>query len=57
MEFKPGDVVRLKSGGPPKMTVQGDSDAGDVLCQWFENGKVEIGTFAPASLEKIEMEG
>lgn len=36
-EFKPGDVVQLKSGGP-KMTVQeAYEEHGDnkVICNWF----------------------
>ncbi len=34
MEFKEGDVVRLKSGGPP-MTVEQIYDE-DISCVWFE---------------------
>ncbi len=35
-QFKPGDVVRLRSGGP-KMTVETAADEGEdeVNCQWF----------------------
>jgi uncharacterized protein YodC (DUF2158 family) len=32
-EFKPGDVVTLKSGGWP-MTVRGIARDGDVICWW-----------------------
>lgn len=33
-KFQPGDVVKLKSGGP-KMTVGEYSQMGQVGCQWF----------------------
>jgi uncharacterized protein YodC (DUF2158 family) len=62
MDFKTGDVVKLKSGGP-LMTVEkigrtqfSDEDA--VWCTWFETtgGKrvVQRETFASAMLEKEE---
>lgn len=34
--FKIGDVVQLKSGGPA-MTVSETNDAGMVLCTWFNS--------------------
>jgi uncharacterized protein YodC (DUF2158 family) len=50
-EFKKGDVVRLKSGGP-KMTVWGpDEAAGGLLCQWFDGAKPARETFNEESLE------
>ncbi|WP_374527784.1 YodC family protein [Acinetobacter sp.] len=33
--YKIGDVVQLKSGGPT-MTVSETNDAGMVLCTWFD---------------------
>lgn len=55
-EFKPTDIVRVRSGGP-KMTVtevgktyMTGQDA--VKCTWFENGKKHEDVFHPASLEK-----
>jgi uncharacterized protein YodC (DUF2158 family) len=48
MEFKPGDVVQLKSGGPP-MTIQainGDS----ATCVWFEKTKEHRSVFATVLL-------
>lgn len=60
MEFVPGDVVQLKSGGPP-MTVERigkDSQNQDetVYCTWFEKvGKrqeLHRENFIPIVLEK-----
>lgn len=59
MNFNPGDVVRLKSGGP-LMSVERvgkESLTGEdtVWCTWFESsGHEQIlqrGTFAPVVLE------
>jgi uncharacterized protein YodC (DUF2158 family) len=52
-QFKAGDVVQLKSGGP-KMTVsklrewQGQTEAD---CDWFEGTKMQSGSFPLASLK------
>lgn len=43
MEFKGGDIVTLKSGGP-KMTVAYD-DKGDITCQWFDGGELKTARF------------
>ena len=54
MEFKVGDVVRLKSGGP-KMTVDYfDSDTERALCVWFKDGERKQDHFLPETLEKYE---
>lgn len=51
--YAPGDVLRLKSGGP-KMTVvtlEGD-DA--VACKWFDrNGKLQSDSFPAAMVERF----
>lgn len=53
-DFKPGDVVVLKSGGP-NMTV---AQTGDIYeqatawCDWFEGTKKMSATFKPTSLER-----
>ncbi|WP_207465091.1 DUF2158 domain-containing protein, partial [Paracoccus fontiphilus] len=39
-EFKPGDLVRLKSGGPI-MTYSGNDFAGRAICTWFHVAKHE----------------
>ena len=55
-QFKAGDVVQLKSGGP-KMTV---TQAGDrlgkptVWCAWFDGPTKHQDTFPPDSLEMAE---
>lgn len=53
MEFKPGDLVKLKSGGP-LMTVKGIGTQGGkphVLVVWFEQHTERNGTFMPETLE------
>lgn len=39
MPFKPGEVVRLKSGGP-EMTVAA-ADKNSRMCYWFAGKKIE----------------
>ncbi len=43
MEWKLGDVVRLKSGGP-KMTVEKklSSTTGEVSCAWFNEKEKDV---------------
>lgn len=57
MEFKIGDVVRMKSGGP-RMTVSGEADGGALTCRWFnQDGRkfdVQHASFKPEVLEKVE---
>lgn len=60
-EFKKGDVVMLKSGGPA-MTVSntGESSFGGgfkVWCVWFEKTKKFEDTFEPEILKKIQAPG
>jgi uncharacterized protein YodC (DUF2158 family) len=54
-QFKPGDVVELKSGGP-KMTVEEvDEEAGGVFCTWFDEGnQPQQRNFIAATLKKAE---
>lgn len=55
MQFKNGDLVRLKSGGPV-MTVQfiRDGYAQDAECAWFICKTNKLASFAHDSLEKYE---
>ena len=49
MDFKPGDVVKLKSGGE-KMTVETISE-GMADCVWMVDKKLERGSFEPVVLK------
>jgi len=54
-EIKPGDVVRLKSGGPD-MTVHTVEDYLGTLsawCEWFDGKKKMSATIAVITLEKV----
>ncbi len=52
-EFKTGDIVKLKSGGPD-MTIKSFSSTqgNSFICQWFAGKKLEQGFFKPDSLER-----
>jgi uncharacterized protein YodC (DUF2158 family) len=50
-QFKSGDTVRLKSGGP-LMTVQLIASDGDVWCEWFDaKQEHQSRGFKPSSLD------
>jgi len=59
-EFKAGDVVQLKSGGP-KMTVEDVGQYGmtsttdQAKCIWFDKTKRMEGYFEPALLLKVSV--
>lgn len=48
-QFKVGDVVQLKSGGP-RMTVS-EVDSDGVTCSWFAGTDNKIGHFPADALE------
>lgn len=49
--FKPGDTVKLKSGGPV-MTVSTAKDTnGFYYCQWFKGATQQHGNFREETLE------
>jgi uncharacterized protein YodC (DUF2158 family) len=50
--IKLGDVVQLKSSGPP-MTVR-RVDGSDVYCVWFIGNKMETGVFQMETLSKLK---
>ena len=52
MDFKLGDVVQLKSGGP-SMTVEAIS-GNDVVCIWFDKMKAHRKSFPAIAVEKNE---
>ena len=49
--FKPGDKVRLKSGGPGMTVEVVGEEAKTILCAWFYEGEKKQAKFVPASLE------
>ena len=50
-DFKPGDTVMLKSGGP-RMTYERKAQEGYGVCVWFEDNKNYSKPFAHAVLKK-----
>lgn len=55
-DYKEGDVVQLKSGGP-KMTYTGHKDMdGRLYCQWFAGSKLETGYFTHGTLKPAKDE-
>jgi uncharacterized protein YodC (DUF2158 family) len=48
-DLKPGDVVRLKSGGPP-MTVNAIDDQDMAWTIWFDHGRQGSARFDQAAL-------
>ncbi|WP_333986583.1 YodC family protein [Providencia huaxiensis] len=55
--FNSGDIVKLKSGSP-KMTVDGYSNLGDVICVWYDENKSDFvkKKFSEESLEHHDPE-
>jgi uncharacterized protein YodC (DUF2158 family) len=54
-QFRPGDQVRLRSGGPP-MTVLGvNARGGEVRCSWFDAAQAfHQEQFPPGALVLLE---
>ena len=52
-EFRVGDIVQLRSGGP-EMTVQAVPvhPTDNYRCQWFVGAKPQVGYFRPETLKK-----
>ena len=62
--FQPGDVVRLKSGGPWMIITALEAYSGwtmwgaaTVACRWFEGEKEQETVFDVALLEKVSSRG
>jgi uncharacterized protein YodC (DUF2158 family) len=51
--FNPGDLVRMKSGGPV-MTYEGKSQFFGCICSWFEGNKISRENFASVTLEPVK---
>ena len=55
MDFKIGDIVRLKSGGPSMTVVEAAGpDIQYVSCAWFAGSRKEVGSFPPEALIPTE---
>jgi uncharacterized protein YodC (DUF2158 family) len=52
-EFKGGDIVQLKSGGPPMTVLRAGDMYGTKLvwCSWFDGATEKTGKFPPAALK------
>ena len=50
-EFKEGDVVQLKSGGPTMTIIVLDNSSGEATCSWFEGRKPTEDIFDVVALE------
>lgn len=52
--FKPGEVVRLKSGGPKMTITEGGAVGGKVTCRWFsKSGVLQTNVFETILLEHV----
>ena len=50
-EFKAGDTVRLKSGGPLMTIKSADGLDDSILCEWFDkDDKPQVKSFKASSL-------
>lgn len=47
--FEPGDVVKIKSGGPP-MTVSREMTGGLLVCYWMADNKLLSSAFPATAL-------
>jgi uncharacterized protein YodC (DUF2158 family) len=54
-QFRVGDVVQLKSGGPD-MTVSHILPSGNMFCVWFDGSEKREETFPPEGLHLAETE-
>ena len=53
-EFKEGDVVQLKSGTGPTMTIASlENSAGEAICVWVEGKKTQEDIFDLVALELL----
>lgn len=55
-DFKKGDIVVLKSGGP-RMTVHQVHEEGDVTCVWFKVNERDQHGFDPETLKLLSERG
>ena len=55
-EFKPGDIVRLKSGGPAMTVESFDKKDSGYLCLWFDEGQLEDSVISAVALVLVTSE-
>jgi len=56
-EFKEGDVVQLKSGTGPTMTIASlENSAGEAICVWVEGKKTQEDIFDLVALEEVKQQ-
>ena len=56
-EFKEGDVVQLKSGTGPTMTITSlENAAGEAICVWVEGKKTQEDIFDLVALEVVKQQ-
>lgn len=53
-EFKPGDLVQLKSGGPVMTYEDEGAMIGGALCVWFDGKELKRERFDYAALKRAE---
>jgi len=53
-QFQPGDVVQLKSGGPPMTVCSISKEDGQVWCNWFVQDDKKQTHFHPEVLVKVD---
>ena len=54
-DFKKGDIVVLKSGGPPMTIYEIDTEC--VYCVWFKGDERVQGAFGPETLKLLPEQG
>lgn len=50
-QWKVGDLVQLKSGGPVMTVASVRDDIGQLACKWFLNSEPKSDWFPPEALE------
>lgn len=53
-EYKPGDIVQLKSGGPPMTVSRVGIDGEGYWCTWFKGASKESSHFDEETLKIYE---
>jgi len=54
-DYKVGDHVALRSGGPVMEITDGPNDDGELKCEWIENGQAKTFWYMPARLRMVQV--